>query len=63
MEKLLKFSEVAKEIGVHRATLRNWVARGNGPEVTLLPGGRLRFTESALKEWRDNLERIKPSES
>lgn len=60
MEKLLKFGEVAKQIGVHRETLRKWINKGKGPEIIIFPGGRMMVSPESLKVWREGLNRIEP---
>jgi len=39
MDKMIRFNEVAKQLGIHRETLRRWIARGKGPTLIKTPGG------------------------
>ena len=61
MEKLIRLNQAAKQLGVHKQTLRRWVLRGLGPIVTKTPGGFFMFTEGDLRAWHDQLERVRPN--
>lgn len=56
MEKLLKISEVARKLGLHKATLKRWVQSGLGPVVSLTPGGHYLFKESDILIWQESLK-------
>jgi excisionase family DNA binding protein len=47
---LLTAREVAERLGVFPGTVLRWVRRGELPAIQL-PGGALRFSETALDEW------------
>jgi len=61
MEKLLRFTEVCKTLGITRHTMRRWIANGKGPKVIMSPGGQFFFREADLRRWEDALDEINPS--
>ncbi len=61
MEKMIRLNEVAKQLGVHRATLRRWILSGQGPTAMKTPGGFFVCSEEDVKKWRDQLRRIEPT--
>jgi len=47
----LSLSEIAKELGVHPSTVRNWADQGTIP-VHRTPGGHRRFRRDEIELWR-----------
>ena len=47
----MSLSEIAKELGVHPSTVRNWADQGNMP-VHRTPGGHRRFRRNEIELWR-----------
>ena len=47
-DELLSVAQLARELGVHRATVGRWIAEGR-LEHLRLPGGRLRVPRRALE--------------
>lgn len=48
---LLKDKFIADDTGVTEQTVRRWRLKGEGPEVTTLPGGQKRYTRAAYLAW------------
>ncbi len=47
----MSLSEIAKELGVHPSTVRNWADQGSIP-VHRTPGGHRRFRRDEVELWR-----------
>jgi len=47
----MNLSEIAKELGVHPSTVRNWADQGSIP-VHRTPGGHRRFRRDEVELWR-----------
>lgn len=50
MDKLLTADEVAAHLGFAVKTIHNWVSQGRIPHLKI--GGRLRFENAAISEWK-----------
>jgi len=50
MDTLLTVKQVAEKLGVAPKTIRAWRQGGKIP-ATILPGGRLRFSERVVNSW------------
>ena len=53
MERLFSTKEAAEYLKVTPGTVENWRYAETGPKFTK-PGGKVYYTETALKEWIDN---------
>ena len=58
MEKLLKLSDVAAIVQVHKMTMASWVKKGIGPVGIKSPTGTHLFKESDVERWLETWERI-----
>ena len=48
---MLTSIEVAKRIGVGRATLHRWLVAGKFPEAKMIKGRRHGWTEETITNW------------
>lgn len=53
---VMRISEAAKMIGVHKDTMRAWCRAGVGPRFYTTPGGRRIFREEHVREFIASLE-------
>ena len=57
----MSLSEIAKELGVHPSTVRNWADQGSIP-VHRTPGGHRRFRRDEVELWRQAHQASTPDE-
>ncbi|MFP4141497.1 MAG: helix-turn-helix transcriptional regulator [Phycisphaerae bacterium] len=48
---LMKPEEVARRLGISRATFYRWAALGEGPPAIQLPSGHKRWDEQDVESW------------
>jgi excisionase family DNA binding protein len=62
IKKWLSLSQVAKELGVHPSTVRNWADQKRIP-VHRTPGGHRRFNFEEIELWRQSQQANTPDET
>lgn len=56
-ERLLTISEAAKELGIHRDTLRKWANKGTVPHYKLPGSGYNRFSREQIEDIKREMHR------
>lgn len=60
---VLTTSEVARQLNVTTAAVRQWCKAGIGPRHIRTPGGRIRFRKRDVVEWLESLDSENSMES
>ncbi|MDR3408430.1 MAG: AlpA family phage regulatory protein [Methylovirgula sp.] len=50
--RLLKMSDVSREVSLHRATIYRMIARGEFPRGRPISRGRVAWTEAEIETWK-----------
>lgn len=50
--RLLKMSDVVREVSLHRATIYRMIARGEFPRGHLISRGRVAWREADIEDWK-----------